>query len=108
MEPRRPMQLTGDATEDTLGLRDGRVAIIVDAGLLQRIGLDLPEERSIPETEADALFERSLYRKDLSEKTRARYRSNWREFKTFMAVRGAGRSPVLATDDDLQDFVNYL
>ena len=94
--------------EPPIAIPDGTVAIIVDAALLDRLGLDLPDRRAVSDAEADALFERSLYRKELSEKTRARYRSNWHEFKLFMTTGAGGRSPVIATDDDLQAFVNYL
>jgi integrase/recombinase XerD len=94
--------------EPPIAIPKGKVAIIVDAALVQRLGLALAEEQGVTEAEADALFERSLYRKELSEKTRARYRSCWHEFKLFMIGTADGRSPVLATDDDLQAFVNYL
>src|SRR4051794_3867077 len=63
--------------EAAIAIPEGKVAIIVDAVLVQRLGLGLAVERGVTEAEADALFERSLYRKELSEKTRSRYRSCW-------------------------------
>jgi integrase len=57
---------------------------------------------------ADELFDASLHARPLTEKTRKRYRLNWKEFKKYLAEHCDGRDPVQALHEDIVDFVAHL
>jgi integrase len=86
------IQAAVQATLEQLGLGVGAVAL---AGIKQT-------------KSADELFEAALYARPLSEKTRARYRSNWKEFKQYLAEQCDGRDPVQALHQDVVDFIAHL
>src|SRR4051812_9541667 len=86
------IQAAVQATLEQLGLGAGALAL---AGIKQT-------------KTADELFDASLYSRPLSERTKARYRLNWKEFKQYLAANCDGRDPVQALHEDLVDYVAHL
>lgn len=88
-------------------LGGGQVAVVLDPAMLAQLGLAPTAAPVQPPSEA-GLFERALKQKQRSEKTKAEYRRAFEEFVEYCTKHCDGRTPLTATDDDLQDFFDHL
>jgi integrase len=92
------------AQNNLIDLDGGKVALVLDQELLAQLGIGAVKQTK----PADELFEASLYVKEISERTRNKYRQIWKEFKQFLEVHCDGRDPVAALKQDVVDFTAHL
>ena len=91
-----------------VSLDGGKIAVVLDPAALAQ--LNLVPAAPVQTPDEDALLERALAAptKNRTKKTRDEYRRHFGELKRFLAGQCDGRTPLTASEEDLEDFFAYM